>query len=280
MLLVLTPRIEQHNGAMVLSAKAIDKYYPLDLKPFARLPGNVLVIAPHPDDDIIGAGGTMALLAQAGKQVFSLYVSDGTNFPGAVLWGTKDEIKVCRQQEALAALKIIHARGGIFLKGNSKKLKDARSGALEYALREVIGFFLPESLYVPAPFEAHPTHGAVLHITLKALRSIKDYIPQLWGYTVWGGILCGARFKRVDISAVATLKARAIRAHKSQIAYKAYDAGMLGRNRYEAVFSEPHMPASGEYVERFLDMQELVANKRLSIGTFTKRLLKSCIISV
>jgi LmbE family N-acetylglucosaminyl deacetylase len=261
-------------------AKTIDKHYPLDLKPYAHRPGNVLVIAPHPDDDVIGAGGTMALLAQAGKQVFSLYMSDGSNFPGASEWGTHGAIKARRQKEALAALETIQAQGGIFLKGNSRKLKGTGSGSIECALREVICFLLPESIYAPAPFELHPTHDAVLHITLRALRSIRDYIPQFWGYTVWGGIFLTTGFKIVDISSVAGLKARAIRAHKSQIAYNAYDEGILGRNRYEAVFSEPHMPAPYEYVERFLDMQELVANKKLSLASFTKRLLKSGITSL
>ncbi len=258
-----------------LPVKAIDRQYPHDLTPFARRPGNVLVIAPHPDDDVIGAGGTMALLAQAGKQVFSLYMSDGSNFPGAALWGAINEIKARRQQEALAALNTIHARGGIFLKATSSKLKNTRSAAIERALRQVIEFFLPETIYAPAPLESHPTHDAVLHLTLRALRSIRGYIPQFWGYAVWGGIFWTHGFNVVDISAVARLKARAIRAHESQIAYKPYDEGILGRNRYEAVFSEPHMPAQHTYVERFLDMRELVANKRLSLAAFTKRLVKN-----
>jgi len=72
---------------------------------------------------------------------------------------------------------------------------------------------------------------------------------------------------------VAGLKRKAIRMHRCQIAYKAYDAGILGRNRYEAVFSETHKPARHSYVECFLDMQELITNKRLSLNTFAKKVL-------
>jgi hypothetical protein len=49
----------------------------------------------------------------------------------------------------------------------------------------------------------------------------------------------------------------------------------LGRNRYEAVFSETHKPARHSYVEGFLDMQELVTNRRLSLSTFTKKMLEN-----
>ena len=255
-----------HNKSIVL-------HHPRDLKPFAQRPGNVLVVAPHPDDDVIGAGGTMALLAQAGKQVFSVYVTDGSSFPGSALRGTTEQVIALRQKEAIAALKAVKAKGGIFLKGSSTKIKNNSSRAVEHALRDVLRFFMPESICVPVPFDTHPTHHAVLQITLRVLRSMRNYFPELWGYAVWGGIFSTRGFKIVDISAVVELKRKAIRMHKSQIAYKAYDAGILGRNRYEAVFSETHKPARHSYVEGFLDMQELVTNRRLSLSTFTKKIL-------
>jgi LmbE family N-acetylglucosaminyl deacetylase len=257
-----------HNKSIVL-------HHPHGLKSFARCPGNVLIVAPHPDDDVIGAGGTMALLAQAGKQVFSLYVTDGSSFPASASRGTTEQIIALRQREALAALKAVKAKGGIFLKGSSQKLKNNGSKAVEHALKDVLRFFMPESIYLPAPFEAHPTHRTVTQITLRVLRNMRDYFPALWGYTVWGGIFSTRGIKIVDISAVAGLKRKAIRMHKSQIAYKAYDAGILGRNRYEAVFSETHKPARHSYVEGFLDMQELVTNRRLSLSTFTKKMLEN-----
>ena len=37
----------------------------------------VLVIAPHPDDDVIGCGGTIRLHRRLGHSVFILYLSDG-----------------------------------------------------------------------------------------------------------------------------------------------------------------------------------------------------------
>ena len=39
--------------------------------------GRTLVIAPHPDDEILGAGGTMARLARAGLEVVVAVVTTG-----------------------------------------------------------------------------------------------------------------------------------------------------------------------------------------------------------
>ena len=43
-------------------------------------PGNrFLVISPHPDDDVIGCGGTIAKLIDAGKEVRVVYMSIQTD---------------------------------------------------------------------------------------------------------------------------------------------------------------------------------------------------------
>ena len=83
---------------------------PRGIDRFKHGPGNVLVVAPHPDDDVIGVGGTMAVLAQSGLNVFSLYVTDGSS---AI--HKNEDIPVVRRREAIAALKTVKARGGIFL---------------------------------------------------------------------------------------------------------------------------------------------------------------------
>ncbi len=39
--------------------------------------GRTLVIAPHPDDEVLGAGGTIARLAAEGERVFVAIVTEG-----------------------------------------------------------------------------------------------------------------------------------------------------------------------------------------------------------
>jgi LmbE family N-acetylglucosaminyl deacetylase len=43
------------------------------------LEGNVLVVAAHPDDEVLGCGGTIARLAAAGRAVHVMLIADGEN---------------------------------------------------------------------------------------------------------------------------------------------------------------------------------------------------------
>jgi LmbE family N-acetylglucosaminyl deacetylase len=245
-----------------------------DLSTFQGQSGNILVISPHPDDDVIGVGGTMALLAQGGKNIFSLYITDGSGCPRGALRMNNKTMARTRQQEALEALKVVRAQGGIFLGFHSETVLGSCKTAMTDAIIEVLKFFLPESVYLPSPLDRHPTHRAVTAIAVSSLRRINGYLPMLWGYSVWGGIWGIHGLQPVDISSVIKLKKMAIQKHRSQLSYKAYDEGILGRNRYEAVFLETHEPEKSQHVEFLLDMQELLMRKKMTINNFVSQLVK------
>ena len=245
---------------------------PFTLQAHKRAPGNVLVVAPHPDDDVIGAGGMMALLARNSSAVFSLYVTDGRNSRAALPAAAKKKMAMVRRREALAALKTVKACGAVFFDYGSEELRDTKRGEALKAIREVFLFFRPEAVYIPAPLDRHPTHQTVLRLALAALRSIRGFAPRLFGYSIWGGVYGVKGLNTVDISSVVNLKKKAIRMHRSQIAFKAYDEGILARNRYEAVFAETHGLEQCRYVESFLDMQQLITDKKLSILRFVRQL--------
>lgn len=69
------PQTPQQLLRLLLStASLLPSDAPLVVLPAFR---QVLVIAPHPDDESIGAGGTIARLAQAGAEVHVIVVTDG-----------------------------------------------------------------------------------------------------------------------------------------------------------------------------------------------------------
>ena len=47
--------------------------------------GDTLVIAPHPDDEVLGCGGTIARLARRGEKVTVAIVTKGTPLRGSIL---------------------------------------------------------------------------------------------------------------------------------------------------------------------------------------------------
>ena len=71
----------------------------------AALPtGNVLVIAPHPDDESLGCGGLLSMLAAAGRSLHIVFVTDGgASHPHSRTW-SRSRLALQREQEAAEAL--------------------------------------------------------------------------------------------------------------------------------------------------------------------------------
>ena len=62
---------------------------------------NVLVVAAHPDDEVLGCGGTLANLSKKGFNIYTLFVSDGVSARNE----TKDIIRRKIEQRKFAAIK-------------------------------------------------------------------------------------------------------------------------------------------------------------------------------
>lgn len=223
---------------------------------YRRNARNIMVISPHPDDDVIGMGGTMRLLADSGCNLFSLYITDGSSR----IFKNKN-ISLLRRQEALAGLRVVRACAGIFLNHKSTRLAAANS-TLVRDIKDILCYFMPREIYLPSPLERHRTHLLATRAAVQAIRRIKNYHPQLWGYHVWGGACGLSAVKAVDITGVIAVKKRAVRVHTSQLAAKPYDSGIVARNHYEAVFLETHRPGRCKYAETFVDLRGFLVKGR------------------
>lgn len=110
---------------------------------------DVLAIGAHPDDVELGCGGTLALLAKAGRSVGILHLTRGE----AGTRGTPEE----RREEA--------GRAGAALGASVVERLDCGDGGLradrgeEDALIEVLRRYRPELVLGPSPRDRHPDHG-------------------------------------------------------------------------------------------------------------------------
>jgi len=255
------------------------KYQPaastLSLEEYKGRNDNILVISPHPDDDVLGAGGTMAEASAQGRGVFSVYVTDGRGSPRKDQGITDEEMASCRKKEALASLKAIGAAGGFFLEKRSQELTGAGGAEAREELKNIVEILRPAVVHLPAPYERHKTHQLCTALTLDVLRITGDWPMEVFGYSLWGCFWGGKKRIVRDISSVIRKKVEAVLAHVSQIEYKNYHQGILGKNNCEAVFLESHEIQKASFVEIFLDMGELLTRKDLSIKAFTQEDLES-----
>lgn len=244
----------------------------LNIGEYKNKPNNIVVIAPHPDDDVIGCGGMVRLHADNEEPVFAVYVTNGAGTPAGRARSKKTIIAI-RKEEAVKGLKIVGGIGGIFLGYDSADIKGGRRQDTVRDIFSVLMILRPNKIYVTSPFESHPTHLASTLVTLEAIKMVPDYFPQLRGYSVWGAMLAPEEFlETVDLTKVIDAKKRAIRAHESEIASHAYDEGAIGINRYNAVFANPHEKQKMEYAGSLLIMDELVKRPELDMESFARNL--------
>jgi bacillithiol biosynthesis deacetylase BshB1 len=110
---------------------------------------NVLVAGPHPDDQELGMGGTIARLVAEGHRVLLLDLTDGEPTP----CGDRET----RAREAAEAARIL---------GTERKTLDLPNRTLVHSVEArhrvaaVIRGFRPEVMFVPYFEDAHPDHVA------------------------------------------------------------------------------------------------------------------------
>jgi len=247
------------------------------LEDYRGRPGNILVISPHPDDDVLGAGGMMIGASQKGRGVFSIYITDGRGSPRLDPSVSDQEMAQQREAEAKASLKKMRATGGFFLRIKSDEIQVINVQNLIKWLIDIFEYIGPAEVYLPGPYERHRTHQRCTRLTIEALRSLVSLRPFLWGYSLWGSFWGGKRREILDITAMIETKAEAIHAHSSQMTYKDYCQGILGRNRSEAIFWESHEVPKATFVEIFLDMTELIGKKDLTLEDFIRQDVESFI---
>jgi LmbE family N-acetylglucosaminyl deacetylase len=192
---------------------------------------NVLVIAPHPDDEAIGCGGAICLHAERGDRVTVAFLTSGElglkHLPREEAW------KI-REQEAERAAAILHVAALSFLRRPDWYVNDGIPEAAA-ALEPVLRREAPERIYVPHVREWHPDHQASLPVVRLALQASQIPMPTLLTYEVWTPL---AQYDDgEDITRVMRRKLRAVRCYRSQVEQLRYDRGVRGLNQYRGAIA-------------------------------------------
>ncbi len=181
----------------------------------------VVAFSPHPDDNEIGAAGTLARLIEMGAQVTWVVASDGAM--GAFDASAGSSIVNVRQKEQEAAMAVV---GGSALEwlGFHDMTLARHEEELSGRVYEVIRRLKPDLVMAPdpwCPYEAHPDHrtlGSV--VATAAIMAAFPLVhpeagagvdaPSVGFYgTAWPNTL-------VDVTATFDRKVEALRAHESQ----------------------------------------------------------------
>lgn len=132
-----------------------------------------LIIAPHPDDEILGVGGTMARLAQQGARVEVCVVTRGhaPRFPQEMT----DQV---RRESAIAHQKLQVAQTH-FCDLPAAELDQVPHADLNAAIGAIIDQARPDALFVPFIGDIHLDHQLAFISALVAARPRHAGAPKL-----------------------------------------------------------------------------------------------------
>jgi len=187
----------------------------------------VIVITPHPDDAEFGVAGTVARWVAEGKSVIYVVCTSGDK--GSSNPNMKpDELARIREQEQLAATKLLGVREVIFLRYTDQALEDTPDFRKE--LVRLIRMYRPEIVVTADPYRRyiwHRDHRITGQVTLDAVfpyardcLAYPDLLEEgLKPHKVKEVLLWGTEDPnyRSDITDTFNIKVAALRCHQSQI---------------------------------------------------------------
>lgn len=187
----------------------------------------VMVVTPHPDDAEFGVAGTVARWTGEGKDVIYVVCTNGDK--GTSDTNMKpDELARIREQEQLAAAKLLGVREVIFLRYPDQTLEDTPE--FRKKIVRLIRMYRPETIVTAAPYRGyiwHRDHRITSRVTLDAVfpyardfLAYPDLLEQgLQPHKVKEVLLWGSEDPnyRSNITDTFDIKIAALRCHKSQI---------------------------------------------------------------
>ncbi len=128
----------------------------------------VLVIAPHPDDEVLGVGGTMHRLAGEGHEITVAIVTRGWEplFP--------DELVAQVRAEAQAANELLGVKTVRFMDLPVTRLDGMPEHELNAAFDRLVSEEQPAWVFLPFPGDRHEDHRQVFDASLVALRPVAE----------------------------------------------------------------------------------------------------------
>lgn len=199
---------------------------------------DALVIAPHPDDESLGCGGSIIKHIQTGSRVKVVFLTNGDKGDFKGKFG-RDYINI-RKKSAIKAMEILGVHDFEFWEFGDRELEAFFDQILE-KVKNSIEKFNPSVVYAPSPFEAHPDHKTAFNIVWSLKESFKGHI------VIYEILMALYPNILVDITRQFKRKQKAIKQYKTEIYYNDYLKKIAGLNRFRTAT----LPENIEYAEAF-----------------------------
>lgn len=208
----------------------------------------VMIICAHPDDEILGAGGTIAKYAKEGKRVITVIFSYGEK---SHWWLQKKFTVEMRVKEARAAGEVVGTYKTAFLGMKDFELKEeVKDRKRLKPLENLILQYRPSRIFTHSPDDIiYADHKAVWESVDYVTKKIK-YDGDIYVFNIWAKDVRLSKNPKllIDISDTFKLKWNALKCFRSQhmyifqlypgVLWKALRNGISNRSRFAESFTK------------------------------------------
>lgn len=157
--------------------------------PDMPIAGKILIIAPHPDDEVMGCGGLIQRLCEQGIPPHVVILTGGGQSHSACCHLSESVIKEERRSMASQLLRKLG------LPADHLHLLDFPDGSISPSheemntLQNLVAEIQPDAVFIPHQGEGWPDHLVCRELVEKmpvlGAASIYEYCVWLWYYNVW-----------------------------------------------------------------------------------------------
>tara|TARA_B110000438_G_scaffold115208_1_gene112865 strand:+ start:25998 stop:26705 length:708 start_codon:yes stop_codon:yes gene_type:complete len=196
---------------------------------------NILIIVAHPDDEVLGMGGTIAKYASNGDKISIVYLTTGITSRRNPGYSTKSsyEISVEDQKlmdkeikklkvDALKSNKILGITNSIFYDFPDNELDSISRLKIIKVIEKEIGKNKPDIIFTNHYGDLNIDHKLVYECCLTACRPTNKITPQLFSFGVissmeWNYPVSFNPNYFVNISKNISVKIRAMKAYQNEL---------------------------------------------------------------
>lgn len=194
----------------------------------------ILVLAPHPDDDVFGAGGVLLKSVRNSAKVKTVCITSGDT-DGAT------EIAGVREEETRRVAEALGSQVGFWrYPAHAWQVDEEVKNRLRAAVRE----WNPDVIFLPFLADDHEDHRRTSELFYAVFKNTSPQY-EIWAYQVYSTVLPNVI---VDVSDVLEEKLKLVRMHKSQTAHRDWAHYIRGLNAFNVRWLKTSEP---RYAETF-----------------------------
>jgi len=150
---------------------------------------SILVVAAHPDDEVLGCGGLIARKRLEGSPVHVAYLTDGSESHPNHPTLTPEAVAEMRESEARRAMRLlgVESTALVFLKARDGRLAHLDAAAATGLMEKIAGVLKevgPDEIFLPFHHDGSSEHDAAFRLVAAALAQAK-LKTRIFAFPVW-----------------------------------------------------------------------------------------------